>query len=270
MPRRLVQPSVLPGFGLTLGYTLLYLGLIVLLPLAALVTRAAGLGRWGFWSVVTEERVLAAFRVTFGCAFVGAAVNAVFGSIVAWTLVRYRFPGRALLDALVDLPFALPTAVSGIALTALYSPNGWVGRLLTPYGVQIAYTPWGIALALTFIGLPFVVRSMQPALEELEAEAEEAAASLGANRWQTFRRVIWPAVWPALVSGFALAFAAAGLAFAAGGFVAGAFAFAGVFFAVAAALPAALPAVLRRFALRCVGRAFGRWVSTSRSAMRPS
>ncbi|MBI5833695.1 MAG: sulfate ABC transporter permease subunit CysT, partial [Armatimonadetes bacterium] len=209
MSRRLVQRSVLPGFGLTLGYTLLYLGLVVLLPLTALVWRTTSLGLAGFWAVVTDERVLASYRVTFGTSLVGASINAVFGSIVAWTLVRYRFPGRDLLDALVDLPFALPTAVSGIALAALYSPKGWIGALLAPYGIKIAYTPWGIAVALTFIGLPFVVRSLQPALEELEAEVEEAAASLGASRWQTFRRVIWPAVSPALASGFALAVARA-------------------------------------------------------------
>ncbi|MBI5834820.1 MAG: sulfate ABC transporter permease subunit CysT [Armatimonadetes bacterium] len=185
------------------------MGLVVLLPLTALVWRTTSLGLAGFWAVVTDERVLASYRVTFGTALVGASINAVFGSIVAWTLVRYRFPGRDLLDALVDLPFALPTAVSGIALTALYSPKGWIGALLAPYGIKVAYTPWGIAVALTFIGLPFVVRSLQPALEELEAEVEEAAASLGASRWQTFRRVIWPAVSPALASGFALAFARA-------------------------------------------------------------
>jgi len=209
MKRRLVQPSVLPGFGLTLGTTVLYLGLVVLLPLAALALRAAALSPAEFWALVTDERVLASYRVTFGCALLAAMVNVLFGTVVAWTLVRYRFPGRALLDALVDLPFALPTAVSGIALTALYAPNGWVGSLLAPYGIKFRYTRAGIVVALIFIGLPFVVRSLQPALEELEAEVEEAAASLGAGRWQTLRRVIWPAVSPALATGFALAFARA-------------------------------------------------------------
>jgi sulfate transport system permease protein len=201
--------SVLPGFGVTLGYTLLYLSLIVLVPLSALFLRAAGLSWHEFARAVSEPRVLASYRLTFGAALLGAAVNAVFGFVVAWTLVRYRFPGRRLLDALVDLPFALPTAVSGIALTAIYAPHGWIGRFLEPLGIQAAFSPLGVAIALTFIGLPFVVRTVQPALEELDAESEQAAHSLGANRRQTFRRVILPAVLPALLTGFALAFARA-------------------------------------------------------------
>lgn len=205
----LKQHSVLPGFGLTLGYTVLYLSLIVLIPLSSLFVRSASLSWADFWRTVTDPRVLASYRLTFGASLVGAALNAVFGFIVAWTLVRYRFPGRKLLDALVDLPFALPTAVSGIALTTVYSRNGWIGRILEPLGIKVAFTPLGITLALTFIGLPFVVRTLQPALEELDPESEEAAHSLGANRWQTFWRVIFPTVLPALLTGFALSFARA-------------------------------------------------------------
>ena len=201
--------SVLPGFGLTLGYSLLYLSLIVLIPLSALIFRSATMG-WGrFWETVTNERVLASYRLTFGTSLVGALVNVLFGFIVAWVLVRYRFPGRKLIDALVDLPFALPTAVSGIALTAIYAKNGWIGQFLEPIGIKAAFSPLGITIALTFIGLPFVVRTLQPALEELDGESEEAAASLGANRWQTFWRVILPTVLPALLTGFALSFARA-------------------------------------------------------------
>ena len=201
------QPSVIPGFGLTLGFTLAYLGLIVLLPLAALVVRTFGLSLAELWAIATTPRVVAAFRVSFGTALIAAMINVVFGLLVAWVLVRYRFPGHRLVDALVDLPFALPTAVAGIALTALYAPNGWVGRLLDPLGIKVAYTPLGIVVALTFIGLPFVVRTVQPVLQDLEVEHEEAAASLGAGRWQTFIRVIFPAILPALITGFALAFA---------------------------------------------------------------
>ncbi len=203
------QPSVLPGFGLTLGYTLTYLGLIVLLPLAALILRPAELGWVGFWEVVSAPRVLAALKVSFGAAFVGACINAIFGLLTAWVLVRYRFPLKRLIDALVDLPFALPTAVAGIALTTLYAPNGLLGQFLEPLGIKVAFTWTGIALALTFIGLPFVVRTVQPVLQDLERELEEAAAGLGATRLQTFFRVILPAIAPALVTGFALAFARA-------------------------------------------------------------
>ncbi len=203
------QPSVLPGFGLTLGYTLTYLGLIVLLPLAALILRPAELGWAGFWEVVSAPRVLAALEVSFGAAFVGACINAIFGLLTAWVLVRYRFPLKRLIDALVDLPFALPTAVAGIALTTLYAPNGLLGQFLEPLGIKVAFTWTGIALALTFIGLPFVVRTVQPVLQDLERELEEAAAGLGATRLQTFVRVILPAIAPALVTGFALAFARA-------------------------------------------------------------
>jgi sulfate transport system permease protein len=205
----LKEHSVLPGFGLTLGYVLLYLSLIVLIPLSALFLRAASLPWKQFWTTVTEPRVLASYRLTFGASLIGATVNVVFGFILAWTLVRYRFPGRKLLDALVDLPFALPTAVSGIALTAIFARTGWLGKYLEPLGIKAAFSPLGVTIALTFIGLPFVVRTLQPALEELDAEAEEAAASLGANRWQTFWRVILPSVLPALLTGFALAFARA-------------------------------------------------------------
>ncbi len=201
------RPRVLPGFGLTLGYTVLYLSLIVLVPLAALFIRAAGLGWSEFWQATTSPRVLASYRLTFGTALVAALINSVFGFIVAWTLVRYHFPGRRLLDAIVDLPFALPTAVSGIALTAVYSHNGWLGQYLEPLGLKVAFTPLGIIVAMTFIGLPFVVRTVQPALADLEREAEEAAASLGASRLQTITRVIGPSVMPALLTGFALSLA---------------------------------------------------------------
>jgi len=203
------QASVIPGFGLTLGYTVFYLSLIVLLPISALFLKTATLG-WGeFWAIVSDPRVVASYRLTFGASLVGALINAFFGFIVAWTLVRYSFPGKKIIDALVDLPFALPTAVSGIALTAIYSSNGWVGRYLEPLGIKAAYTPLGVTIALTFIGLPFVVRTLQPALEELDPATEEAARSLGASRMQTFLRVILPAVFPALLTGFALSFARA-------------------------------------------------------------
>ena len=201
--------SILPGFGLTLGYTLVYLALIVLIPLSALVFKSTSLG-WGrFWELVTSPRVVASYKLTFGASLAAATLNAVFGFIVAWTLVRYRFPGRKLVDAMVDLPFALPTAVSGIALTAIYSEHGWLGQWLYPWGIQTAFSPLGIVIALTFIGLPFVVRTLQPALEDLDVQNEEAAASLGASRLQTFVRVILPAVLPALLTGFALSLARA-------------------------------------------------------------
>lgn len=201
--------SVLPGFNLALGYTVLYLSLIVLVPLSALFFKTATLGWGGFWEVASSDRVLSALRVTFVTSFAAALVNVVFGLIVAWVLVRYRFFGKRVVDALVDLPFALPTAVAGITLATLYAPNGWIGQYFAAQDIKIAYTPLGIVVALTFIGLPFVVRTVQPVLEDVEAEVEEAAASLGAGRWAVFRRVIFPALYPALLTGFALAFARA-------------------------------------------------------------
>jgi sulfate/thiosulfate transport system permease protein len=199
--------TALPGFGPALGLTLLYLTLIVLLPLAALFWKTASLGPQEFFAAVASPRVLAAYRISFGCAFAAALANVGIGVLVAWVLVRYQFPGRALIDALVDLPFALPTAVAGITLTSLFAPTGWVGGVLEPLGVKVAFTPLGITLALVFIGLPFVVRSVQPVLQDLDAELEEAAVSLGATRLQTFRHVLLPAITPAVVTGFALAFA---------------------------------------------------------------
>lgn len=201
--------SVLPGFGLTVGYTILYLSLIVLLPLCGLFLKSMTLTWAEFWAIVTDARVLASYRVTFVTSFLAACLNAVFGFVVAWTLVRYEFPGRRIIDGLVDLPFALPTAVSGIVLTAVYSRDGWLGRYLEPLGIKAVYTPLGITIALVFIGLPFIVRMLQPALEDLDPEIEEAAESLGANRFQTFVRVILPTLFPALSTGFALAFARA-------------------------------------------------------------
>jgi len=203
------QPSVLPGFGLAFGYTILYLSLIVLIPLSATFFKTFTLTWAAFWGTVTAPRVLASLRLTFGASLVAALVNSVFGLLVAWVLVRYRFPGRRIIDALVDLPFALPTAVAGIALTAVYAANGWIGRIIEPVGIKVAFTPLGVIVALTFIGLPFVVRTIQPVLEDLEPELEEAAATLGADRWQTFRRIIFPAIWPALLTGFTLAVARA-------------------------------------------------------------
>ncbi|RFC32620.1 MAG: sulfate transport system permease protein [Candidatus Nitrotoga sp. MKT] len=199
--------SVLPGFNLALGFTLLYLSLIVLIPLSSLFFKTATLGWGGFWEVATGERVLASLRVTFVASFAAAVLNAIFGLVVAWVLVRYSFPGKRLVDALVDLPFALPTAVAGITLAMLYAPNGWIGHYFAEHDIKIAYTPLGIVVALTFIGLPFVVRTVQPVLADVEAEIEEAAASLGASRWDVFRRVIFPSIYPALLTGFALAFA---------------------------------------------------------------
>lgn len=207
--RMLRKPSVIPGFGLALGFTLTYLSLIVLIPLAAAMLKAASLGLDGIWQIVTEPRTLAALRVSFVISLIAAAINVVFGMIVAWVLVRYRFPGRRLLDAFVDLPFALPTAVAGIALTAIYAPNGWIGAWLAPLGIKVAYTPLGIGIALVFIGLPFVVRTVQPVLEDFDREIEEAAASLGASRPQTVFFVMLPALLPAILTGFALAFARA-------------------------------------------------------------
>ena len=199
--------SVLPGFNLALGFTLLYLSLIVLIPLSSLFFKTATLGWGGFWEVATGERVLASLRVTFIASFAAAVLNAIFGLEIAWVLVRYTFPGKRIVDALVDLPFALPTAVAGITLAMLYAPNGWIGHYFAEHDIKIAYTPLGIVVALTFIGLPFVVRTVQPVLADVEAEIEEAAASLGASRWDVFRRVIFPSIYPALLTGFALAFA---------------------------------------------------------------
>jgi sulfate transport system permease protein len=201
--------SVLPGFGLSIGFTLLYLSLVVLVPLSTLFWKSASLGPQGLWAAVTSPRVLASFRLTFGASLLAALVNGAFGLVVTWVLVRYRFPGRRLMDALVDLPFALPTAVAGITLTTLYAPNGWLGAPLDALGIRVAFTPLGIVLALVFIGLPFVVRTLQPVLESLDPEVEEAAASLGASRWQTVRRVVLPALFPAWLTGVALAFARA-------------------------------------------------------------
>ncbi len=200
---------MIPGFGLTLGYTVFYLSLIVLIPLSALFAKTATESWEHIWGSVSDARVLAAFRLSLTASLAAATVNAVFGLCTAWMLVRYRFPGKRVVDALVDLPFALPTAVSGIALTSIYAPTGWMGRWLEPLGVKGAFSPLGVTIALTFIGLPFVVRTLQPALEDLDPEVEEAAVSLGARRWQTFRYVILPAILPALLTGFALAFARA-------------------------------------------------------------
>ena len=200
---------VIPGFGLTLGITVTYLSLMVLLPLAAVFIKTATLTFPQFWATITSPTALASYRLSFGASLLAAAINTVFGLMLAWCLVRYSFPGRKLVDALVDLPFALPTAVAGIALTALYAKNGWVGQYLEPLGIKVAFTPLGVLVALIFIGLPFVVRTVQPVLEDLDTEYEEAAASLGATRWQAFTRVVLPAVLPALMTGFALAFARA-------------------------------------------------------------
>ena len=207
MRRPVARHNVLPGFSLTLGTTLAYLSLIVLVPMVAVFATAATLTWEQFVGAVTSPRVLAAYRLSFGAALGAATINAVFGLVFAWVLVRYRFPGKRLIDALVDLPFALPTAVAGIALSAIYAPNGWIGALFAPLGIKLAYTPVGVLLALVFVGLPFVVRTVQPVLEDLDVDVEQAAASLGASRWQTFRRVLLPAVLPAVLTGFALAFA---------------------------------------------------------------
>jgi sulfate transport system permease protein len=204
---RLKQPSVIPGFGLTLGFSLVYLTLIILIPLSGLAWRSASLGWSDFWRIVLDPRTLKALEISFGTALVAAAVNVVFGTLVAWVLVRYSFPGRRIVDAMVDLPFALPTAVAGIALTSLYAPNGWLGKPLMALGVKVAYTPLGIVMALVFIGLPFVVRTVHPIIEEIDKEVEEAAATLGASRFQTIIRVLFPGLAPAIATGFALAFA---------------------------------------------------------------
>ena len=202
--------SVLPGFGPTLGFSLLYLGLMVLLPISALVLfSVTNLSASEFWEVVSSPRVVASFKLSFVAALIAALINSLFGLILAWILVRYEFPGRRLIDTLIDLPFAMPTAVSGIALCAIFAGNGWIGQWLKPLGIELAYNPAGIVIALTFIGLPFVVRTLQPVLKESERELEEAAASLGANRLQTFVRIIWPSLVPALLTGFALAFSRA-------------------------------------------------------------
>jgi len=203
------RKSALPGFGLALGFTLTYLGLVVLLPLSTIFVKSSGLGWHAFWEAVASPRVVASYRLSFLASLIAAAVNSVFGVLVAWVLVRYKFPGRRLMDALVDLPFALPTAVAGIALTTLYAPSGWMGSRLAPLGIQVAYAPLGVMLALTFIGLPFVVRTVQPVLQDLDADIEEAAASLGATRGQIFWKVLLPMLGPAILTGFALAFARA-------------------------------------------------------------
>jgi sulfate/thiosulfate transport system permease protein len=203
-PRR-----VLPGFGLSLGFTLAYLSLVVLIPLAAVFLKMATLSFASYWSIVTAPRVLATYRLSFGASLLAALINVVFGLMLAWSIVRYTFPGKKIVDALIDLPFALPTAVAGIALTALYAKNGWVGQYLEPLGIKVAFTPLGVVVALIFIGLPFVVRTVQPILEDLDTEFEEAAACLGAGRWQTVVRVVLPTLLPALLTGFALAFARA-------------------------------------------------------------
>ncbi len=200
---------VLPGFGLSLGFTLAYLSLIVLIPLSAVFIKSAGMGWENFVHAVTSPRVIASYKLSFGASLIAAAINVVFGLLLAWGLVRYTFPGKKLVDALIDLPFALPTAVAGIALTAIYAKNGWIGQWLEPLGIKVAFTPLGVLVALVFIGLPFIVRTVQPILEDLDAEFEEASASLGASRWQTFRRVVFPTLLPALLTGFALAFARA-------------------------------------------------------------
>ncbi|WP_436872608.1 sulfate ABC transporter permease subunit CysT [Acinetobacter haemolyticus] len=201
------RSRVLPGFGLSLGFTLAYVSLIVLIPLSAVFIKSFGIGWDGLWEILTSERILKSLQLSFSAALIAAFVNVIFGLLLAWCLVRYSFPGKRIVDALVDLPFALPTAVAGIALTSLYSKNGWIGQYLEPLGIQVAYTPIGITLALIFIGLPFVVRTVQPVLSDIETELEEAASALGANRWQTLTKIILPILFPALLTGFALAFA---------------------------------------------------------------
>ena len=207
LPTAARRRSIIPGFGLTLGLTVLYLSLFVLLPLSATFAATAKIGWHQFWQIVTAPRAIAAYQLSFGAALLAAAINFVLGTLVAWVLVRYAFPGKRILDSLVDLPFALPTAVAGIALTTIYAPNGWFGRPLAALGMHVAFTRLGIVVALTFVGLPFIVRTVQPVLEDLDKELEEAAASLGAARWQTFRRVIYPSILPAAITGFTLAFA---------------------------------------------------------------
>ena len=203
------QHNIIPGFGLTLGYSILYMSLIVLIPLTAMFVCAGSLSFNDFWHTVTSARVMASYKLSFGASLAAAAINAVFGLLAAWALVRYSFPGKRIVDAMIDLPFALPTAVAGIALTAVYAPTGWLGKFLEPHGIKIAFTPIGVIVALTFIGLPFVVRTVQPVLQDLSRETEEAAASLGANRFQIFRKIILPEILPSVLTGFALAFARA-------------------------------------------------------------
>lgn len=207
MLKALKQRSILPGFGLSMGFTLVYLSLIVLLPLAGLFIKTSSLTWFEFWDIILNPRVVASFRISFSTSFYAALVNAVFGLLVAWVLVRYNFPGKRFIDGLIDLPFALPTAVAGISLTAIYSQNGWIGSYLDTMGIKAAFSQLGITIALIFIGLPFVVRTVQPVLQELEKEVEEAAVSLGSYRWRTFRKIIFPEVFPALLTGFSLAFA---------------------------------------------------------------
>lgn len=209
MPGLLKKESVLPGFGITLGFTVLYLALIVLIPLAALLLKTATSNWADFWAAISAPRVVAAYRLTFGASFAAAAINSVFGLLVAWVLVRYKFPFSRLVDGLVDLPFALPTAVAGIALTSLYSPNGFLGKFASNYGIKIAYTELGVLVALTFVGLPFAVRTVQPVLKDIDIELEEAALSMGASRFQTFVSIILPLLWPSVLTGFSLAFARA-------------------------------------------------------------
>jgi sulfate transport system permease protein len=206
-PMKLRQRRVLPGFGLSLGFTIFYLSVIVLIPLSALIIRPIELGPAGFWAAISTPRVLASLRLSFGMAAAAAVIDSFFGFIIAWVLVRYRFPGKGLLDALIDLPFALPTAVAGIALSTLYAPNGWIGSLLIPYGIRIAYTPWGVLVAMTFIGLPFTVRTLQPVMSEQSQDVEEVAATLGATRAQTIFRIVIPMLMPALLTGAAMGFA---------------------------------------------------------------
>jgi len=203
------QHRVLPGFGLSMGYTLIYLSLIILIPIAVLFLKATTISLAEFWETVTDERVVASYKLTIYTSFIAAFVNAIFGTLIAWVLVRYEFYGKRIIDALVDLPFALPTAVAGIALTTIYAPNGWIGQYFESLGIKVAYTPLGIMIALTFIGLPFVVRSVQPVLQDLDQQYEEAAATLGANSLQIFVKIIFPAIFPAILTGFALAFARA-------------------------------------------------------------
>lgn len=202
-------PSVLPGFRITFGFSMAYLGLIVLIPLAGIFVRAAGLGLSDFFRILSDPRILKSLELSFGGALIGALINTLVGPIVAWVLVRYNFPGKRIIDAVIDLPFALPTAVAGLALAALYAPNGWIGAPLADAGIKVIFTPIGVVIALTFIGLPFVVRTLQPVLSDLEPEIEEAAATLGATRWQTIRKILLPAILPSLLTGFALAFARA-------------------------------------------------------------
>ena len=209
MKLQLKQKTILPGFGLALGFTVVYLSLLVLIPLSATFLKASSLSWSQFWHIASSHRAVASYKLSYGASAIAATINLFFGLIVAWVLVRYNFPGKRLFDSLVDLPFALPTAVAGIALTTIYSPNGWIGHLLQPLGIKTAYSPLGVVIALTFTGLPFVVRTVQPVLEDLDKEMEEAAASLGANRWQTITRVLLPAVLPSAVTGFSMAFARA-------------------------------------------------------------